>query len=197
MLFIFITSYRSDEDASNHKRYPFITSFFFLAMCMGVSTTLKLDVQGSLFRGHTAHSLALKARRSLPFWGVQEPWETGVSGCTFCVLQQAGQEEPVSLQPAILLFIRTSQLLTSLPRKHTAHTGIALDSILMQSTHVNSLEPDRHCYSKTCRGGKSPKTTVYSMNFILLFCYLKTEAKWHGWKYSVKRTKWVNHSTGN
>ena len=82
-------------------------------------------------------------------------------------------------------------------RESAAHTGIGLDSILMESTHVNSLKPDRHCYSKTCRGGMSPKTTVYSMNFILLFYYLKTEAKWHGWKYSVKRTKWINHSTGN
>lgn len=29
---------------------------------MSVSMTLKLDVQGSLFRGHAVHSLALKAR---------------------------------------------------------------------------------------------------------------------------------------
>lgn len=39
----------------------------------------------------------------------------------FCVLQQAGQEKPAGLQAAILLFIRPSQLPTSLLRKHSTH----------------------------------------------------------------------------
>lgn len=103
------------------KRYSFITSFFLFNNVYGCQHDIKAGCSGKPVLWARCTQPGSQGQTTPPILRSAGASRDRASGHTFYVLQQAGQEKAASLQPAILLFIRASQLPASLPRKHSTH----------------------------------------------------------------------------
>ena len=122
MLFIFVTSYTSDENISDQKGLLFHNVFFLFNNVYECQHDIKAGCSGKPVSWARCTQPGSQGQMTPPLLRSAGASRDRASGHTFYVLQQAGQEKAASLQPAILLFIGPHA--TSIPTEKAQHTQV-------------------------------------------------------------------------